>query len=397
MNNQSMFEQAAPLLAELEKAGFAAYYVGGAVRDYLLDRPIGDVDIATAALPEEVKQIFPKTVDVGIEHGTVLVIWKGEGYEITTFRTESEYKDFRRPDKVSFVRTLEEDLQRRDFTMNAMAMDRFGTIIDPFNGREALKLGYIQTVGDANERFSEDALRMMRAARFASQLGFRLHEQTKEALSRCAPLLKHIAVERKLMEMNKLFAGRKAAEGLQVMLEGGLLAYLPGLCGQEKLLEQMLTYDLSRLTASQKWLLLLVLLTPDKPLDWLKAWRMPAKKIKHIAGTYEWSLKQRLCGWSDLALYEAGVERAVDAEAVNALLCGRSASLEELRERHNSLPIRDRKELAVTGQELKAWKNEAGGPWMKSYLERIERAVVEKTVENDPEKIKEWLEACNLL
>ncbi|MFK2824192.1 CCA tRNA nucleotidyltransferase [Bacillus sp. B190/17] len=392
-----MFEQASPILARLEEEGFTAYYVGGAVRDFLLNRPIGDVDIATSALPEEVKAVFPKTVDVGIEHGTVLVLWHGGGYEVTTFRTETDYKDFRRPETVSFVRTLEEDLQRRDFTINAMAMDRHGAIIDPFDGKEALQSQQIKTVGCAEERFSEDALRMMRAARFASQLGFHVEMETKQALKRCAHLLKHIAVERKLMEMNKLLAGKETRAGLRVLLEGGLAPFLPGLDGEEDVLTKMLSYDLSRLTLQQKWLFLLVLLTPAAADQWLKAWRMPAKTIKYLTGTYEWFLQRGKDEWPVFSLYEAGVERAADVEAVSALLAGRSAHIGPLEKRYADLPIKDRKELAVTGKELKVWKNERGGPWMKSYLETIERAVVERKVENSTEKIKEWLEACNLL
>ncbi|MFL6560850.1 MAG: CCA tRNA nucleotidyltransferase, partial [Bacillus sp. (in: firmicutes)] len=118
------FLAASPVLKKLEDAGFEAYFVGGSVRDFLLKREINDVDIATSATPDEVKRIFPKTVDIGIEHGTVLVLVNNGGYEITTFRTESDYRDYRRPKEVTFIRNLKEDLQRRDFTMNAIAMDR---------------------------------------------------------------------------------------------------------------------------------------------------------------------------------------------------------------------------------------------------------------------------------
>ena len=135
------FVQALPLIEQIEAAGFEAYFVGGSVRDALLGKEINDVDIATSAFPAEIKQIFPKTIDVGIEHGTVMVLWDGEAYEITTFRTESTYQDFRRPDKVEFVRSLEEDLKRRDFTVNALAMDKNGQIMDYFNGQEDLKQG----------------------------------------------------------------------------------------------------------------------------------------------------------------------------------------------------------------------------------------------------------------
>lgn len=133
-----LFLKSVPILELIEKAGFEAYFVGGSVRDYILGSPINDVDIATSATPQEIKRIFPKTADIGIDHGTVLVIADSGTYEITTFRTESDYSDFRRPDSVQFVRSLTEDLQRRDFTMNAMAMDKSGNIIDPFNGRHDL-------------------------------------------------------------------------------------------------------------------------------------------------------------------------------------------------------------------------------------------------------------------
>ncbi len=156
------FKRALPILNTLKDAGYEAYFVGGSVRDTLLGLPIHDVDIATSAYPEEVKQIFNKTVDTGIEHGTVMVLDHGEGYEITTFRTESTYQDYRRPEKVEFVRSLQEDLKRRDLTINALAMDAAGEIIDLFDGLTDLKMKVIRAVGDPNERFNEDALRMMR-------------------------------------------------------------------------------------------------------------------------------------------------------------------------------------------------------------------------------------------
>lgn len=132
-----LFLKSVPILEVIEEAGYEAYFVGGSVRDYILGRPINDVDIATSATPQESKD-FPNTADIGIDHGTVLVITDTGTYEITTFRTESGYSDFRRPDSVQFVRSLTEDLQRRDFTMNAMAMDKTGKIIDPFNGKRDL-------------------------------------------------------------------------------------------------------------------------------------------------------------------------------------------------------------------------------------------------------------------
>ena len=145
------FLKAIPVIKKIEDAGFEAYFVGGSVRDLLMNKPIDDVDIATSATPEEIKNIFDKTVDVGIEHGTILVLYGGESYEITTFRTEGNYVDYRRPESVSFVKSLEEDLSRRDFTMNAIAMTKEGNFIDPFHGMEDIKNTIIRSVGNHGE------------------------------------------------------------------------------------------------------------------------------------------------------------------------------------------------------------------------------------------------------
>ena len=157
----SEFQKALPILEKIKAAGFEAYFVGGSVRDALLNRPIHDVDIASSSYPEETKQIFERTVDIGIEHGTVLVLENGGEYEVTTFRTEDVYVDYRRPSSVSFVRSLEEDLKRRDFTVNAFALNENAEVIDKFNGLADLDNRVLRAVGKAEERFNEDALRIM--------------------------------------------------------------------------------------------------------------------------------------------------------------------------------------------------------------------------------------------
>ena len=150
----SEFQEALPVLEKIKAAGFEAYFVGGSVRDALLRRPIHDVDIASSSYPEETKQIFARTVDVGIEHGTVLVLENGGEYEVTTFRTEDVYVDYRRPSQVTFVRSLEEDLKRRDFTINALALDESGQVIDKFSGLKDLEQGLLRAVGLAEDRKS---------------------------------------------------------------------------------------------------------------------------------------------------------------------------------------------------------------------------------------------------
>ncbi|TAS74172.1 CCA tRNA nucleotidyltransferase, partial [Lactiplantibacillus plantarum] len=212
------FQAAKPIIETIEAAGYEAYFVGGCVRDTILGKPLHDVDIATSAFPAEVKQLFKRTVDTGIEHGTVMILDHGNGYETTTFRTESGYQDFRRPDKVTFVRSLKEDLKRRDFTINALAMTANGEVIDLFDGLADMEQGILRAVGVAEERFHEDALRMMRAVRFASQLGFTIESQTEQAIADNAALLAKIAVERTRVEWEKLLMGQHPVAGLTGLL-----------------------------------------------------------------------------------------------------------------------------------------------------------------------------------
>lgn len=191
------------ILSRLKSEGYEAYAVGGCVRDALLGRIPEDWDITTSAKPEEVKQIFGRTVDTGLQHGTVTVMKDHTGYEITTYRIDGEYEDGRHPKEVEFTSDLKEDLRRRDFTINAMAYSHETGIVDIFGGMEDLDKRVIRCVGTAMERFTEDALRILRAIRFSAQLGFEIETQTYEALSVIAPNLAHVSKERIQMELTK--------------------------------------------------------------------------------------------------------------------------------------------------------------------------------------------------
>ena len=192
------------IIQTLEAAGYEAYAVGGCVRDSVLGRIPADWDITTSALPEQVKELFHRTIDTGIEHGTVTVMMDKEGFEVTTYRIDGEYRDHRHPEQVNFTGELKEDLRRRDFTINAMAYnDRCG-MVDAFGGIEDLKHGVIRCVGVAGERFEEDALRILRAVRFAAQLGFEIEKETADAARALAGNLKDISAERIQTELVKL-------------------------------------------------------------------------------------------------------------------------------------------------------------------------------------------------
>ncbi len=192
----------------LQESGHEAYAVGGCVRDSLLGRVPEDWDITTSASPMQVKALFAKTVDTGIEHGTVTVLMNRQGFEVTTYRLDGEYEDCRHPKEVTFTDSLYEDLRRRDFTINAMAYNETDGLVDRFDGAGDLRQGVIRCVGAAEERFSEDALRIFRAARFSAQLGFEVEEKTKEAMKRCVAGLRKVSAERIRVELVKLLAGR---------------------------------------------------------------------------------------------------------------------------------------------------------------------------------------------
>ncbi|WP_072913433.1 CCA tRNA nucleotidyltransferase [Pseudobutyrivibrio xylanivorans] len=192
------------IISVLESNGHEAYAVGGCVRDCILGKVPHDWDITTSALPEQVKALFERTFDTGIEHGTVTVLMHGVGYEVTTYRVDGKYEDGRHPKEVTFTASLEEDLKRRDFTINAMAYNDIRGLVDLFGGEEDLEAGIIRAVGNPTERFTEDALRMLRALRFSAQLGFEIEQGTYDAIKTLAPTLGKISAERIQVEMVKL-------------------------------------------------------------------------------------------------------------------------------------------------------------------------------------------------
>lgn len=223
-------ENPAFLLNQLLKAGFDAYVVGGCVRDALLSLEPKDWDICTSARPEEIKQVFSafKTIDIGMKHGTVAVILEGEPYEITTFRTDGSYHDSRRPDSVQFVRGVKEDLLRRDFTVNAMAYNEKKGLVDVCGGREDLNQRILRTVGEADVRFGEDALRIMRCLRFAATYGFQIEAETAASVFKNKELLRRISVERVNAEFSKLLCG-SWTEGILCQYQEVLAVFLPEL------------------------------------------------------------------------------------------------------------------------------------------------------------------------
>jgi tRNA nucleotidyltransferase (CCA-adding enzyme) len=206
--------------------GFEAHIVGGCVRDCILERNPNDWDITTNALPEDIIKLFSHTVPTGIKHGTITIVMNSDNYEVTTYRIDGEYSDNRHPDEVVFTKSLKEDLSRRDFTINAMAYNHTSGLIDPFDGLGDVKNKTVRCVGDADKRFNEDALRMIRAVRFASQLKFQIETNTFAAIAHNYQLIKNVSIERIREELTKILLCEKPSTGMIALKDSGLLSLI---------------------------------------------------------------------------------------------------------------------------------------------------------------------------
>lgn len=362
------------IIARLKEAGYEAYMVGGAVRDHLRGATPHDIDVATSASPEQVKALFERTIDTGIEHGTVMVVIEGQGTEVTTFRTESGYSDNRRPDKVEFVNSLIEDLKRRDFTINAMAMTEEMAIIDPFGGRGDLDSGIIRAVGVPGERFSEDALRMLRAIRFSGQLNFRIDPSTKQAISEHAENLQFVAMERIKAELDKIMVSVAPDISMKYLTETRLSCYLPS--------GGLFEIDWSEYPAGNDplsgWFYLLY--QNGETFNSIRDYRFSNQDRKDLQHALEAS---RLPHWDDWVFYSFTERQLALVQAV-------SHKTVEVKRRQQALPVRSKSELAANGRDLMEWTGKKAGPWLKEWTRQMEKAVVERRLANDKERIKDW-------
>ncbi|WP_125715124.1 CCA tRNA nucleotidyltransferase [Companilactobacillus kedongensis] len=387
------FKRALPVLKEIEQAGYEAYFVGGSVRDHILGLPIHDVDIATSAYPEEIKEIFKHTVDTGIQHGTVTVLFSGSSYEITTFRTESGYQDYRRPDQVTFVRSLEDDLKRRDFTINALALDRNGDVIDKFDGLKDLDDHLIRAVGKAEERFHEDALRMMRAVRFQSQLNFKIENKTAEAIALNAHLLEKIAVERTREEFIKMMLGQAWQKGFANFLTFKLCDYAPGMkqhgSSLVKLtkLEPVKFMDEDAIWAAIGYALQL----SDQDLNkLLRVWKVSNKTREASLATYEMLELFANKNFDTWEIYSLGIDN-FERTVTLCQLFDIKIEYNKLSETVEQIPIRSSHDLAITGNDLIKILGINPGPEIGKMLKNVEKAVVKENVSNYFDELKVYV------
>ncbi|MFC5630726.1 MULTISPECIES: CCA tRNA nucleotidyltransferase [Streptococcus] len=385
----SDFQKALPLLTKIKEAGFEAYFVGGSVRDVLLGRDIHDVDIATSSYPEETKRIFERTVDIGIEHGTVLVLENGGEYEITTFRTEDVYVDYRRPSSVSFVRSLEEDLKRRDFTVNAFALDETGEVIDLFDGLTDLDNKLLRAVGQAEERFNEDALRIMRGLRFAATLDFDIEEVTFEAMKDHAPLLEKISVERSFIEFDKLLMAPFWRKGIKALQATEAYNYLPDLVGTIEKWQSFLdsiAEDFRFTNSEQAWAALLLALKIKDPKAFLKTWKTSVnfqKDVERIVTIFNYRLEKEL---TKEEIYTFGREAILLTEELRQAQ-GMPVDFELIEHLDKELVIHDKHEIVVNGGILIKELGLKPGPEMGRFLNAVEKAIVCGDLANEKDDI----------
>lgn len=389
----SEFQRALPILEKIKAAGFEAYFVGGSVRDVLLGREIHDVDIATSSYPQETKSIFTRTVDIGIEHGTVLVLDENGGYEVTTFRTEDVYVDYRRPESVTFVRSLDEDLKRRDFTVNAFALNENGQVIDLFEGLSDLDNKVLRAVGKAEERFSEDALRIMRGLRFVASLDFDIEKQTFEAMKSHAPLLEKISIERSFVEFDKLLLAPYWKKGIEALMATAAYDYLPEFSGTLDRWQSFLrSYrkDFIFSTSEQAWAATLIALEHDNPKSFLKKWKTSAnfaKSVDQLVTIFKLRQERDL---SKRDLYHYGKKHILLVENLR-LAQGFTVDFTLIDQLDDELIIHDKSEIVVNGSALIKELGFKPGPELGHVLKTVELAIVDGELMNEKEAIVNFI------
>lgn len=417
---EAMEREGKEVLRRLGVAGYEAYFVGGCVRDSLLGRPLKDIDIATSALPDEVMRLFERTAPTGLAHGTVTVIMERHTFEVTTFRKESEYEQFRRPKEVEFISDLNEDLRRRDFTINAMALDADGGYIDPFGGASDLAAGRIRCVGDPLERFHEDALRMLRGIRFACEYGFELEADTWSALVRHAPLLVHVAMERVCAELDKMIEGRAPDRAVRLLIDSRLPRHFKQpidwpLSRWEDCPETFRQDKLKAIGGSElRWAALFVLMESDpaSAKRAMKGLKFSGKKTDAIGRLLQTNdrIKERA---AQMALRdESASDNSNDAFETIADCCvmvgkpvvrewfalavWQSQALGDNRfrpftERGSEwlelVPVDRVNDLAVNGSEVAAELDEKPGPWLGRLLNELLAQAARRKVPNEPEAL----------
>jgi tRNA nucleotidyltransferase (CCA-adding enzyme) len=442
----SIPEAVVALCRRIHAAGWKAWVVGGSLRDLLLGRVPKDWDLATSALPEDVMRVFKRVVPTGLAHGTVTVLWEGVAYELTTLRGEGAYSDSRRPDEVFFVKDIDEDLARRDFTVNALAYDPLeDRLIDPFGGMADLERGLLRTVGRAQERFSEDGLRVLRAARFVATLGFRLEDDTRAAIPGALAAFERVSKERVRDEWLRTMQADAPSRAFEVMRSTGILAIsCPELveqagCEQNKFHaydvwnHSMACLDASAPDPMQRMAALLhdlgkprtrelspktndytfyhhEVVGADMAEAWLRRYRFSNDERRRIVHLVRHHLICYSSEWSDAAVRRF-VRRVGPEHVEQLLLLGRAdalakgrpvetelSALDELRARIDDCTARGAafgtKDLAISGNDVIKQLGTVPGPIVGRVLERLLEKVLDDPALNERDALLALVQPC---
>jgi len=365
------------VLNTLHQAGYKAYVVGGAVRDHLLGLPCKDLDVATDALPEQVMDLFHKTFATGIAHGTVTVVHE-EPIEVTTFRVESEYVDKRRPSEVQFVRELRQDLARRDFTINAMALSKEEELVDYFDGQLDLQKKQIRAVGIAEERFEEDALRILRGIRFAAQLSFTIEATTLEAMKSKSHLLTFIAKERVKQEVSQIWLFQNPEIALSELKKTYMDASLPGSYSVLPVRHkpfQMSAHGWAWFHFFQKDPYTFPYSNNEKRLN---------AEVKRLIPLLAAN------GWSYHSVFNFSKDALVVAHEI-MMDESKFVSLSDLDVWLEQAPIRHLEELALSGTELMKLTGLKAGPWIKQVKHQLADEILGERLENSQSALEKWV------
>ena len=342
--------------------GFIAYIVGGYVRDSLLNIKSNDVDITTNAKPKEIKELFSDCEIKSDSYGSVIVKYKNYRFDVTTMREEMEYLDNRHPSSIVYVDDLRKDLLRRDFTINALCFDRNGKLVDMLNGKNDLDKKTIRTIGDANKSFSDDALRILRAIRFASLLDFKISDETKEAIKNNKHLLKKLSSARKKEELDKIFGSKKAHEGINLIKEFDLV-------------DELNLTNIDRIKDYSDIVGIWAMINP-KNYNFTSSEKELIEKVNIV---YD------MDNLDNLVLYHYGCY-------VNVLAgINKGLKKKDIISKYEDLPIKRRDEINITAKEMSEILNKPLGSYIGKIYSVIEDKILLNELENDNLKIKEYI------
>ena len=371
------------VLKKLNESGYDAYFVGGMVRDVLLGRNVYDSDITTNAAPEAVMNLFDKVYATGLKHGTVTVIMDDQNVEVTTFRLDGEYLDNRHPEEVFFTRSLTEDLARRDFTINAMAQEMDGTIIDPYNGKDDLEAGIIRAVGDPEERFKEDALRILRGIRFVAKLGFNIENETLKAIKKCRHLLANLSLERIRKEFEGILSSAEYGTfALEFIVQNSIFEYIPFFSVLMKF------KNLNRINQTVT-LFDVVAFELENPTAFLSEFPFTKKEKKTVQILL--SIRDEVLD-ERLILYRFGFSVLYQRHLLNCFYQNKDFGF-----KLPNLVINSRADLAIGPKEVIELSKKTSGAWVGKLFAEIEEAVILEKIENTRTSILKLIEKRGIL